>query len=190
MKQNDFLKYDGWEFSAHLAFNAMNEYRNVYSSLSKDKKVKLAHQFYDFIYRCNNLPIRFESKESLKFSKRTADHPFSARVAHRAIMNDNQWLLDDVEIFKPEFIKLLNRINVTENENQKVKIKPDGNGDVKIDKYITERYENVEAWYDKKTEVWIEEFPLEIPNWYGEYEYKKANIYSSKNPTNLTAHMN
>ena len=39
MEESDFLKYDGWEFSAYLAFTTMNEYRHVYSSLSKDKKV-------------------------------------------------------------------------------------------------------------------------------------------------------
>ena len=187
MKESDFLKYDGWDFSALMAFTVMNEYRHVYSSLSKDKKVKLAHQFYDFIFRCNNIPIRFESKESKNYLKsdRTADHPFSARVAHRAIMNDNQWLLDDFEKFKLEFYKLLYKINVTEDENQKVRIAPDGNGDVKIEKFIVERYEGVEQWYDNETNKWVEDFPLKIPSWYGEYELSKIPASLFRNDDEL-----
>ena len=29
MKESDYLKYDGWEFSARKAFTVMNEYRNI-----------------------------------------------------------------------------------------------------------------------------------------------------------------
>ena len=140
MKESDYLKYDGWEFSARKAFTEMNIYRNIYSSLSKDIKVKLAHQFYDLVFRCNDIPIRFESKESLNVSKPTADHPFSARVAHRAIMNANLWMLDNFDVFKKEFYKLMQKINMTSKENSGVKILPDNNGDVKIPKFLTERY--------------------------------------------------
>ena len=178
MKESDYLKYDGWEFSARKAFTEMNIYRNIYSSFSKDIKVKLAHQFYDLVFRCNDIPIRFESKESLKVSKPTADHPFSARVAHRAIMNANLWLLDDFDVFKKEFYKLMQKINMTSKENSGVKILPDNQGDVKIPMFITERYERVEKFYDNEKHTWIQEFPLEIPNWYGEYELSKipANL--------------
>ena len=179
MKESDFVYYMGWEFSARMAFQSMNIYRNIYSSLSKDIKIKLAHQFYDLVFRCNDIPIRFESKESLKVSKPTADHPFSARVAHRAIMNANLWMLDNFDVFKKEFYKLMQKINMTSKENSGVKILPDNKGDVKIPKFITERYEKVEKWYDKKKGVWSVGFPLEIPEWYANYEKSKlpATLY-------------
>ena len=179
MKESDFVHYMGWEFSARMAFQSMNIYRNIYSSLSRDIKVKLAHQFYDLVFRCNDIPIRFESKESLKVSKPTADHPFSARVAHRAIMNANLWMLDNFDVFKKEFYKLMQKINMTSKENSGVKILPDNKGDVKIPKFITERYEKVEKWYDKKKGIWTVGFPLEIPEWYANYEKSKlsATLY-------------
>ena len=179
MKESDFVYYMGWEFSARMAFQSMNIYRNIYSSLSRDIKVKLAHQFYDLVFRCNDIPIRFESKESLKVSKPTADHPFSARVAHRAIMNANLWMLDNFDVFKKEFYKLMQKINMTSKENSGVKILPDNKGDVKIPKFITERYEKVEKWYDKKKGIWTVGFPLEIPEWYANYEKSKlpATLY-------------
>ena len=179
MKESDFVHYMGWEFSARMAFQSMNIYRNIYSSLSKDIKIKLAHQFYDLVFRCNDIPIRFESKESLKVLKPTADHPFSARVAHRAIMNANQWMLDNFDVFKKEFYKLMQKINMTSKENSGVKILPDNKGDVKIPKFITERYEKVEKWYDKKKGIWSVGFPLEIPEWYANYEKSKlpATLY-------------
>ena len=179
MKESDFVYYMGWEFSARMAFQSMNIYRNIYSSLSRDIKVKLAHQFYDLVFRCNDIPIRFESKESLKVSKPTADHPFSARVAHRAIMNANLWMLDNFDVFKKEFYKMMQKINMTSKENSGVKILPDNKGDVKIPKFITERYEKVEKWYDKKKGVWSVGFPLEIPEWYANYEKSKlsATLY-------------
>ena len=179
MKESDFVHYMGWEFSARMAFQSMNIYRNIYSSLSRDIKVKLAHQFYDLVFRCNDIPIRFESKESLKVSKPTADHPFSARVAHRAIMNANLWMLDNFDVFKKEFYKLMQKINMTSKENSGVKILPDNKGDVKIPKFITERYEKVEKWYDKKKGIWSVGFPLEIPEWYANYEKSKlsATLY-------------
>ena len=179
MKESDFVHYMGWEFSARMAFQSMNIYRNIYSSLSRDIKVKLAHQFYDLVFRCNDIPIRFESKESLKVSKPTADHPFSARVAHRAIMNANLWMLDNFDVFKKEFYKLMQKINMTKKENSGVKIGSDNNGDVKIPKFLTERYEKVEKWYDKKKGIWSVGFPLEIPEWYANYEKSKlsATLY-------------
>ena len=179
MKESDFVYYMGWEFSARMAFQSMNIYRNIYSSLSRDIKVKLAHQFYDLVFRCNDIPIRFESKESLNVSKPTADHPFSARVAHRAIMNANLWMLDNFDVFKKEFYKLMQKINMTSKENSGVKILPDNNGDVKIPKFLTERYKRVEKWYDKKKGTWTVGFPLEIPEWYANYEKSKvpATLY-------------
>ena len=174
MKESDFADNMGWEFSAPIASQSMNLYKNVYSSLDKGRKVKLAHQFYDLIFRCNDIPIRFSSKESLPLSSPTADHPFSARVAHRAIMNDNQWLLDDFDVFKKEFYKLMQKINMTSKENSGVKILPDHNGDVKIPKFLIERYERVEKWYDKEKGTWTVGFPLEIPDWYAEYEISKV----------------
>ena len=181
MRQNEYLETEDWKFSARMAFNQMNEYRHVYSQLSRDKKVKLAHHFYDFVFRCNDIPIEWESENALykKAADRTPDHPFSARVAHRAIMNENQHFLDDFDLFKQEFYKLLQRINMTPKENSGVKIKPDHNGDVIVPQYITERYNRVRFFKNKKTHEVSNEFPLDIPEWYGAYELSKI-------PANLT----
>ena len=80
---------------------------------------------------------------------------------------------------------VLYKINVTEDENQKVRIAPDGNGDVKIEKFIVERYEGVEQWYDNETNKWVEDFPLKIPSWYGEYELSKIPASLFRNDDEL-----
>ena len=41
MNIDDYINYNGWEFSARMAFNQMNGYREVYPVLPRDKKVKL-----------------------------------------------------------------------------------------------------------------------------------------------------
>jgi len=180
MRQNEYLETEDWKFSARMAFDQMNEYKHVYPQLSTDKKVKLAHQFYDFVFRCNDIPIEWESENSLWSAKKTADHPFSARVAHRAILNNNQHFLDDFDLFKPEFYKLLQKINMTSEENSGVKIKPDHDGNVIVPQYITERYNRVRFFKNKKTSEVSNKFPLNIPEWYGEYELSRI-------PANLSA---
>ena len=50
MNIDDYINYNGWEFSARMAFNQMNGYREVYPVLPRDKKVKLSHHFYDFVF--------------------------------------------------------------------------------------------------------------------------------------------
>ena len=184
MNIDEYVNYDNWEFSARMAFDQMNEYRHVYSQLSPNKKVKLAHQFYDFVFRCGDIPIEWESENALdkKAADKTADHPFSARVAHRAIMNENQHFLDDFDLFKQEFYKLLQKINMTAKENSGVKIKSDHDGDVIVPQYITERYSRVRFFKNKKTKDVSYEFPLDIPDWYSKYEWSKI-------PANLTAWM-
>ena len=94
------------------------------------------------------IPVRGSMWSTKKLSKsdRTADHPLSARVAHRAIMNANLWLLDDFNVFKKEFYILMQKINMTSSENSGVKIMPDKNGDVKVPMYITDRYKLVEQF--------------------------------------------
>ena len=178
MNADDYINYNGWEFSARMAFCMMNEYRYVYADLSPDKKVKLAHQFYDLVFRCNDRPIVWESENSLNVKTPTADHPLSARVAHRALMNQNQHLLDDFDLFKTEFYKLLQKINMTSKENSGVKIKSDNYGDVIVPQYITERYSRVGFFRNKITGEKCYEFPLEVPQWYGKYEQAKlpANL--------------
>jgi hypothetical protein len=180
MKIDDYTNYNDWEFSARMAFDQMNEYRQVYTELSFDKKVKLAHQFYDFVFRCNDRPIEWESENCLGADKKTADHPFSARLAHRAIMNENQHFLDDFDLFKLEFYKLLQKINMTSKENSGVKIKPDHYGDVIVPQYITERYNRVRFFKNKKTREVSNEFPLDIPEWYGKYELSRIQANLSK----------
>ena len=73
----------------------------------------------------------------------------------------------------------LKNYEITSDENIKAKVSSDGTGDVKIEHYITERYEKVEEWYDNKKGIWVIGFPLEIPEWYANYEKSKvpATLY-------------
>tara|TARA_R110000782_G_scaffold269916_1_gene368957 strand:+ start:49 stop:603 length:555 start_codon:yes stop_codon:yes gene_type:complete len=176
MNIDDYTNYNGWEFSARLAFDQMNEYRQVYTELSSDKKVKLAHNFYDHVFRCNDRSAEWKSENALgKLAKHTTeDHPFSARVAHRAIMNDNQYFLDDFNLFAPKFYELIQKITITPKENSNVKIKADNYGDVIVPVYITERYSQIKSFKNKNTKNTVFEFPLPVPEWYGKYERSKV----------------
>ena len=165
------LKHEEWKFQAWRAFCEMNRIRDIYHKFSRDKKVKASHFFYDCIFRCSESPhySGFMSDDARYVEKPTVDHPFSARVAARAIFEDHQYLLDDFELFCSIFEMLLQTLKMTSDENQLVKIKKDGFGGVIVDKVIEERYGGI-TWYGKDSIV--KEFPLKQPPFYQKYEMK------------------
>ena len=188
----DIFNCLGWEYQAWRAFVACNEVRDYYERLSSDKKVYLAHGFYDCIFRLSEKELdakpRFiEISVHLKENKICKDHPFSARLAHRAIMLDNQWLLDDFEVFKESFHWLgSSLLGLSSELNQKVKYKAtrDGSGDIIAPAVMEDRYTYGDGsplrCIDTETNNYVTGFPLKIMPWYAEFEKTRV-------PANLGA---
>ena len=186
------VELDGWEFQAWRAFIDCNEVKDFYKDLSSTKKVNLAHGFYDHVFRVSEKELdakpRFiEMSVHLGEYKLCKDHPFSARLAHRAIMLDNQWLLDDFEVFKESFHWLCsNLLGISSKMNQKVKYKStkDGSGDIIAPGVIEDRYTNGDGtplrFFDEETRNYVTGFPLKIMPWYAEFEKTRV-------PANLGA---
>lgn len=184
----DIFDCPTWQFQAWQAFKSCNEMRHYYKKLSISKKVCLAHEFYGYIFRCskkelNSKPRFIEVSVHLKENKMCEDHPFSARVAHRAIMLDNQWLLDDFEVFKESFHWLSsNLLGISSSLNQKVKVKSDRHGDIIVPSAIRDRYSYDDGsplrFFDTQTNNYVTGFPLKIMSWYEEFE-------KSRIPANL-----
>ena len=174
------INLDGWEFQAWRAFVDCNEVRYFYKDLSANKRVLLAHGFYDHIFRVSEKDVsakpRFiEMSVHLREEKLCKDHPFSARLAHRAIMFENQWLLDDFEIFKESFYWLCsNLLGISSKMNQKVKYKTDGNGDIIAPGVLNDRYTNNDGsplrFFDEEKQNYVTGFPLKIMPWYADFE--------------------
>jgi hypothetical protein len=188
------VEQDGWKFQAWGAFIFCNQVRDFYKDLSSTKKVNLAHGFYDYVFRCsekelNAKPRFIEMSVHLGEHKLCKDHPFSARLAHRAIMLDNQWLLDDFEVFKESFHWLCsNLLGISSNLNQKVKYKStkDGSGDIIAPGVIEDRYTNSDGtplqFFDEETKNYVIGFPLKIMPWYAEFEKTRV-------PANLSSYV-
>ena len=188
------VKLEGWEFQAWRAFVMCNEVKDFYKDLSSTKKVYLAHGFYDCIFRLsetelNAKPRYIELSVHLGECKLCKDHPFSARLAHRAIMLDNQWLLDDFEVFKESFHWLCsNLLGISSKMNQKVKYKStkDGSGDIIAPGIIEDRYTNGDGsplrFFDEETNNYVTGFPLKIMPWYAEFEKTRV-------PANLSSYV-
>ena len=178
-----YLNYFDTQYQAWCAFIKLNELRDIWIHhlFNSKKKVLESHNFYDRIFRCTSIDSGWISAavnslpplKNGKPPKHTKDHPFSARVAGRAIMNDNQWLLDDFDIFYEEFCKLIVVVGVISSENMDVKITSDNDGDIIVPVVITERYNHIQFIHQKTlSQRWG--LPLDIPDWYLAYEEKKV----------------
>ena len=188
------VELEGWKFQAWRAFVMCNEVKDFYKDLSSTKKVYLAHGFYDCVFRLSETELdakpRFiELSVHLGDNDLCKDHPFSARLAHRAIMLNNQWLLDDFEIFKENFHWLgSNLLGLSKKMNQKVKYRPtrDGSGDIIAPGVIEDRYTNGDGsplrFFDEETNNYVTGFPLKIMPWYAEFEKTRV-------PSNLSNFM-
>jgi|TARA_R110002074_G_scaffold398105_1_gene589548 hypothetical protein len=188
----NLINLEGWQFQAWRAFVMCNEVKDFYKDLSSTKKVYLAHGFYDCIFRLSETELdakpRFiELSVHLGENKLCKDHPFSARLAHRAIMLDNQWLLDDFEVFKESFHWLgSSLLGLSSEMNQKVKYRAtkDGSGDIIAPAVMEDRYTYCDGsplrFIDEKTNNYVTGFPLKIMPWYAEFERTRvpANLSS------------
>ena len=178
---------EGWQFQAWRAFVDCNLVRDCYKNFSHTKKVCLAHSFYDYIFRLSEKELeakpRFvEVSVHTKENKLCKDHPFSARLAHRAIMIDNQWLLDDCEVFKESFHWLgSSLLGVPSEINNKVKYRKGDNGDIIASGVLQDRYTYGDGsplrFYDYSSKNYVTGFPLKIMPWYAEFE--KTRVVSN-----------
>tara|TARA_B100000287_G_scaffold428706_1_gene480555 strand:+ start:678 stop:1352 length:675 start_codon:yes stop_codon:yes gene_type:complete len=209
-KKGEIL-YQGLEYAAWYSFVWMNRHRKFYHSLSADKKIKKSHHFYDFVFRVTaedgvkktpryiqkEVFIKDYSEIEKETNKGAAnDHPFSARFAYRAIMDEHQYLLDNFEDFKIVFQWLSESlITVTKELNQDVKYKSDkdARGELLTHAVVNERYVKRDGtplkFWDTEMREYVTGFPLTVMPFYSEYEKKKIEIYDSKKPANLSNFM-
>ena len=178
------INFHGDKYSAWEAFCQLNRKRHLWQSYSSEKKVFESHNFYDRVFRCKqpapvwissevNRTVPKTKKGTPKSGEYTKDHPFSSRLATRAILTDHQWLLDDFNLFFTEFMKITKTVGVTSDENMDVKIESDDNGEVSIPIIITERYNNIQ-FINTKTSSQRWGLPLDIPDWYLFSEEKRS----------------
>ena len=180
--QEGLIHYQGWKFNAWKAYGTLYFVKDFYNDFSKDKKVSTMKSFYDSVFACTPHDTNFVSLEvtQLKtkpkggYGEHTKDHPFSARVAGRAILEDHQYLINNFEIFTEEFLKLISVVGVVPIQNQDVKVTKDGFGGIIVKGLTTKRYEGI-SWRFHSEDEWytVNKFPLEIMSWYNEYEIKK-----------------
>ena len=178
------INYHGDKYSAWEAFCQLNRKRHLWQSYSSEKKVLESHSFYDRVFRCKQpAPVWISTTVNRtapktrngtpKSGEYTKDHPFSSRLATRAILTDHQWLLDDFNLFFAEFLKITKTVGVTSDENEDVKIDSNGDGEVSVSKIITERYEHIQ-FINVKTLNQSWGLPLDIPDWYLFSEEKRS----------------
>jgi hypothetical protein len=174
---NPLAVLKGWEYQAYSAFKKLHDLKPIFHLLGKEEVIFEAHNFYDRIFRLDakkfNTDTPFE-KENLTRDDKCRDHPFSARLAFRAIMTDWPLCMNTFDDFKVEFKKIIMTITISKKDNQNVKLKPDGMGELIVPKLITDRYKDM-VFINKDTGEKNEGFPLEIPEWYLEGERKRLS---------------
>ncbi len=178
------LKYNGCDYQAYQAWFQMKRLRNIWSKFNRERKVYESHILYDRIFRLTNKDVcyktEFITEEIYNLPKKprggyanyTNDHPFSARLAFRTLMNDWPTFMDDFDDFKVEFKKLTYTLGMLPKQNQDVKIKKDGNGELIVEEIINERYKNF-TFINMNTNAKVKGFPLDVPDWYLEGEKKR-----------------
>ena len=146
------------------------------------QKVSESHNLYDRVFRNTTIKSGYVSKEIWDLPKKprggvaknTEDHVFNARTAMRILMDDWPPFIYAFDEFKWEFKRLLQTVGLTEKQNQDVKVKGNGLGEIKMDKTTKDRYSNI-TFVDINTGEIYDGFPLEIPDWYHKGELKRLN---------------
>ena len=180
--QDGLNTFDGWKYRAWMAFYQFNIIKEGYDQSSAKKKVIIQEFFYNCVYKCDETDSHYVTSDVVDlprlprggYGKHTKDHPYTARVAGRAILEDNQWLLDNWEIFAEEFFKLTTVVGVTGDQNQDVKVVPDDFGGIIVKEVLQERYKNILWQYNYNDKIYsVSKFPLKAEPWYINYEIKK-----------------
>ena len=150
--------------------------------LTPKQKVSESHNLYDRVFRNNTIKSGYVSKEIWDLPKKprggvaknTEDHVFNARTAMRILMDDWPEFMYNFEEFKWEFKRLLQTVGLTEKQNQDVKVKGNGQGEIKMKKTTKDRYSEIKFVNIVTREI-CDDFPLEIPQWFNDGEIKRLN---------------
>jgi len=80
--------------------------------------------------------------------------------------------MNNFDDFKIEFKKLLQTVGVTKKQNQDVKVRPNGEGEIIMNNTTKGRYSQI-TFVNVGTQEYCNDFPLEIPVWFNEGEIKR-----------------
>jgi len=171
-----------WEYQARKAHELLKDNQYKWKRLTPKQKIAESHNLYDRVFRNTTIKTGYVSKEIWDLpkgprgglAKNTEDHVFNARTAMRILMDDWPPFMYNFDEFKWEFKRLLQTVGLTEKQNQDVKVKGNGQGEIKMDKTTADRYSNF-TFVNIKTGEICNTFPLEIPDWYHKGELKRIN---------------
>ena len=177
-----------WEYQAKRAFDLLNDNRYRWNYLTPKQKISESHNLYDRVFRSTTIKTGYVSKEIWNLPKKprggvaknTEDHVFNARTAMRILMYDWPPFMNNFDEFKHEFKRLLLTVGLTKKQNQDVKVKGNGHGEIKMDKTTKDRYSNI-TFVNINTDEVCDNFPLEIPDWYHQGELKRLNKQLTNN---------
>lgn len=178
----EYKNEPNWIYQARRAYELLQDNHYKWMMLTPKQKVAESHNLYDRVFRNTTIKSGYVSKEIWDLPKRprggvaknTEDHVFNARTAMRILMDDWPPFMYNFEEFKWEFKRLLQTVGLTEKQNQDVKVKGNGQGEIKMEKTTKDRYSNI-IFVDVNTGKKYDGFPLEIPDWYHKGELKRLN---------------
>jgi hypothetical protein len=187
--QEGLNHFKGDEHRAWHAFCHFNMIRDQFKNFDSSTKVATMEFFYNCVFKCKEIDSYFVTtgvtdlarKPRGGYGEHTKDHPYTSRVAGHAILEDNQWMLDDWSIFQSEFFKLPLVVGVSPEQNQDVKVSPDGYGGIIVKNILENRYANkngqsyIWEYNDGKKSYPVTKFPLKRIDWYHSYEEKLHN---------------
>tara|TARA_Y100001951_G_scaffold36802_1_gene29049 strand:+ start:745 stop:1407 length:663 start_codon:yes stop_codon:yes gene_type:complete len=184
--QEGLNHFKGDEHRAWHAFCHFNMIRDQFKNFDSSTKVATMDFFYNCVFKCKEIDSYFVTtgvtdlarKPRGGYGEHTKDHPYTSRVAGHAILEDNQWMLDDWSIFCLEFFKLPLVVGVLPTENSEVKVTSDEHGGIIIKDITENRYKKKNGssylweYNDGKTSYPVTRFPLKRIDWYHDYEEK------------------
>jgi|APSaa5957512535_1039671.scaffolds.fasta_scaffold05940_8 hypothetical protein len=184
--QDGLNHFKGDDHRAWHAFCHFNMIKDMYKDFDRETKVATMEFFYDCVFKCKEIDTYFVTDEVTDLPRKarggygdhTKDHPYTARIAGRAILEDNQWILDDWSIFHSEFFRLPVVLGVIKKQNEDVKVDSDGYGGIIVKDITENRYKKKNGssylweYNDGKTSYPVTRFPLKRIDWYHDYEEK------------------
>ena len=191
-KKLDFTKNKDWIHQAKKSFERLHELKDIWYYLTPDQKVKESHFKYDCIFRCKTSTkwisiVLFD--EDGKIKEYTADHPFSARITMRIIMDDWPSFMEDFDEYSVMFHHFTNTIGISKKENQDVKVRSADNGEIKIEKITKDKYADF-TFKNRDTGEIKTGLPFEIPEWFEKGEKKRLISDKEKRIKELSNKLN
>ena len=166
-----------WEEACEVVFDLLNFHRYEWMEMTDSKKKIILDSVYDITSgagQCRNGKVDsgLVSKEAMEKKNRVEDHFISPRSSGRAIMDDNQHILDDFEEFKKIFRSAQTVVHITSSQNMNMRYSHHS-GVIRIFQLTKDKYNEIKFW-SEKTDEWVVGFPLakEIPEWFTDFERK------------------